>query len=224
MTADLETVVPEHLWSATSRLRGVGVRTRMTCVRRPDGSLWVHSPIALTPALVARLAELGPVTDVVAPNRFHHLFFRDFLTQFPSARGHVARGLGDKIESLRDYPCVTTSHWPGLRRYDIEGIPALQESVWFHEETGTLILTDLLFCFGRDNPLAVRCFAALSGVYRNLRMSRAMRWWMVRDRAALRASVQPLIDLPVQRIVVAHDTIVDTNAPDSLAAAFGWLP
>jgi hypothetical protein len=43
------------------------------------------------------------------------------------------------------------------------------------------------------------------------------------DKPALARSVAPLLSLPVQRVIVAHDQIVDENATEQLARAFAWL-
>ncbi|WP_341503697.1 DUF4336 domain-containing protein [Gallaecimonas sp. GXIMD4217] len=53
---------------------GVPYTTRMTVVRLTDGRLWIHSPIRLTEQLKARLADLGEVRYLMAPNHLHRLY------------------------------------------------------------------------------------------------------------------------------------------------------
>jgi hypothetical protein len=195
----------------------------MTVLRLGDGSLWVHSPIAPTDALVAELNALGRVRAVVAPNRSHHLHFLPFLHAFPGARGYVAPGLADKRPDLAHIEIASPDGWrPDLEGIFVEGLPAIAEIAWHHPVTRTLILTDLLFCFGTDNPPFARLLARVLGVDGRLAMSRTLRL-LVRDRAALAATARRLLGLAVGRVVVAHDSVVDVAARKQLARAFEWL-
>ena len=222
----LECLSPNALWHATQRLKfgPISLSTRMTVVRLRDGSLWVHSPITPTNELIKDLAAIGHVRWVVAPNRSHHLFFLPFLAAHPSAEGFIAPGLDTKRRNLRGYPCVPASApWRSeLEGFVIEGLPVLNETVWFHPATGTLILTDLLFCFSTQNVGLTKLVARVLGVHGSIAMSRTMKL-LVKDKPALWRSVAPLLALPVRRVIVAHDQIVSDQCNDQLAQAFGWL-
>ena len=222
----LECIVPDLLWHATQPLRfgPLQISSRMTVVRLSDGSLWVHSPITPTPDLVDALNRLGSVRYVVAPNKSHHLFFLPFLEAMPSAQGFVAPGLESKRPDLDRFARIPLdAPWStDLLAFRIEGLPILQETVWFHPRTGTLILTDLLFCFSTAHRGLAGLVTRLLGVRGVLAMSRTMKL-AVRDRQALAASVAPLLDLPVQRVVLAHDQIIVQQAREQLAQAFAWL-
>lgn len=222
----LECLVPDRLWHAQQPLRfgPITITTRMTVVRLQDGTLWVHSPIAPTAKLVQQLSAIGRVRYVVAPNKSHHLFFLDFLGAHPSAQGLIAPGIESKRPDLAEY--IRIGEWEpwgtDLRSFFIEGLPILNETVWFHPGTETLILTDLLFCLSKSSRGLASFLASALGVRDNLAMSRTMKL-MVKDRKALSNSVRPLLDLPVQRIVVAHDEVVTVSAKLKLAVAFAWL-
>lgn len=224
----LKTLVPDQIWHAQQALKfgPLAIRTRMTVVRLRDGALWVHSPITPTPELLAALKAIGTVRFVVAPNKAHHLFFLPFMEAFPHATGVVARGLAEKRPALKDYAVLDTpaaTQWaPDLQATFIEGLPVLNETIWFHDSSGTLILTDLLFCLGPDNSVLTRVLARLLGVYGRLGMSRTMKA-MVRDKAALADSVSELLCLDVRRIVLAHDQVIEAAATQSLEQAFRWL-
>jgi hypothetical protein len=196
----------------------------MTVIRLRSGALWVHSPIEPTPGLLAELSSLGEVRYVLAPNRTHHLFFRRFLKSFPKAEGFVAPGLAKKVNDLSQYPVVPApGPWQNeLRSWFIDGLPVLSETVWFHEKTGTLLLTDLLFCFGTNNTGLARLAARILGVYDRLGMSLTMKL-MTKDKKALRRSIEPVLLLPVQRIVLAHDQVIEEQATKKLKEAFEWL-
>ena len=222
----LHELVPNHIWYAQQSLNfgPIQIKTRMTLIRLRDGALWVHSPIEPTPSLLAELSTLGEVRYVLAPNRTHHLFFRRFLKSFPQAKGFVAPGLAEKIDDLSQYPVIPM---PGpwrdeLKGWFIHGLPVLSETVWFHENTGTLLLTDLLFSFGTHNTGMAKLVARLLGVYDRLGMSLTMKL-MTKNKQALRRSIEPLLLLPVQRIVLAHDQVIDEQPVKKLREAFEWL-
>lgn len=222
----LHELVPNHIWYEQRSLRfgPINIQTRMTVIRLREGALWVHSPIEPSPRLLADLSRLGEVKYVVAPNRTHHLFFQRFLASFPHAEGFIAPGLSEKVKALSEYPVVPL---PGpwkeeLQSWFIDGLPVLSETVWFHEKTGTLLLTDLLFSFGTNNTGLSRWVATLLGVYDRLGMSLTMKL-MTKDKQALRRSIEPLLLLPVQRIVLAHDQVIEEQAAARLREAFEWL-
>lgn len=223
----LHSVVPDQIWCATQPLTfgPITIRTRMTAIRLVDGSLWVHSPVAPTPALVGALQALGPVRHVLAPNRSHHLFVAPFLAAFPGATAHAAPGLSAKRPDLAHLPTLgpeAVDRWaPDLRGVYAHGLPILNETAWFHGTSGTLVVADLLFRFGADNPSLTRAVASLLGVRERLAMSRTMKL-CVKDRAAFAGFARALLELPVRRIVVAHDSIVETSARAQLEDALHW--
>lgn len=222
----LQCLSPNSLWHATQPLKfgPILLSTRMTVARLRDGSLWVHSPITPTPELINDLAQIGRVRWVIAPNRSHHLFFLPFLAAHPSAEGFIASGLATKRPDLKDYPVPpTTAPWCGeLSAFPIQGLPVLNETVWFHPASGTLIVTDLLFCFSTHNTGFTKLVAKLLGVHGALGMSRTMKL-LVKDKPAFKQSVAALLALPVTRIIVAHDQIIDEECTNKLADAFAWL-
>ena len=74
--------------------------TRMTVVRLADGSLWVCSPIALSPPLANAVNALGPVRHLVSPNKIHHLFLKDWARAWPDAKLYASPGLARRRRDL----------------------------------------------------------------------------------------------------------------------------
>ena len=222
----LTCTVPNSVWHAQQPLKfgPISLTTRMTVVRLRDGSLWVHSPISPTHELIEELQKVGTVRYVVAPNKSHHLFFLAFLNAYPTAQGFIAAGLELKREDLSRFPQVPReAPWGSeLQGFFIEGLPILNETVWFHHDTGTLVLTDLLFCFAETNRGITALVSKLLGVRGKLGMSRTMKF-AIKDKQALAKSVLPLLSLPVQRVIVAHDQIINEQPIARLTHAFAWL-
>ncbi len=222
----LTCIVPNSVWHAQQPLKfgPISLTTRMTVVRLRDGSLWVHSPISPTRELIEELQKVGTVRYVIAPNKSHHLFFLSFLNAYPSAQGFIAPGLQLKRPDLNRFPQISGEvPWNSeIQGFFIEGLPILNETVWFHSDTGTLVVTDLLFCFAETNRGITALVSKLLGVRGQLGMSRTMKL-ATKDKKALARSVSPLLSLPVKQVIVAHDQIIDEQPVAKLKQAFAWL-
>jgi len=142
--------IADDLWVAEQPLRylGVALNTRMTIVRLADGTLIVHSPICLTENLRSATASTGDVRFIVAPNRFHHLFVSDWQRAYTDAQTFGAPGLNTKRPDLKfsailgDDP--PTAWADEMDQTFMRAFPPLNEIVFFHRRTRTLIFTDLL--------------------------------------------------------------------------------
>jgi hypothetical protein len=225
----------DGLWSAEHDLfmpGGLHFRGRMLVVRLADGGLLLHSPVPVDDALAAALAALGPVRVLVAPNNLHHLHLGPAQERYPSALTWAAPGLGAKRPELRiDHVLGTeTPPWAGeLEPHFIAGIPWMDESVFFHRATGTLVVTDLFFHIHSADlaNLRSRFFFWVYGVANRPRQSPIVRL-QTKDRAAAGQSAQALLGLPVQRLVPAHGRVVEERAAavlrEVLATQLSWAP
>jgi hypothetical protein len=210
------TEVAPGLWSAIHLLRlpaGVRMPARMTVVRLGDGGLVVHSPIPADDELAAAIAALGPVRQVVAPNRIHHLFVAPFLQRFPGASLLGAPGLPAKRPDLTFAGTLDgTAPWPELAQTTIDGAPKIGEVVFFHRPSRSLIVTDLLFNVTRPASFSTGLLMRAMGNYRRLAGSRIWRF-QVRDRAAFRTSLDRVLAWDFVRILPGHGEVYD--APDA---------
>lgn len=208
-----------HAFSAN----GIPVTTRMTVVRLPCGRLWLHSPVPVDEALRTSLAALGEVAWIVAPSKTHHLFVPACAQAFPAATLYGAPGLRAKrpdLGRLEELPAAGAAPWaPELAWLLFEGIPFANETVWFHRRSATLVLTDLVQWWPGALPWRSRGYAALTGVRRQPAVARTVRA-LVRDREAARASAERILRWPFERVVMAHNAIVETDAHARLRQAF----
>ncbi|QTD44425.1 DUF4336 domain-containing protein [Ottowia testudinis] len=196
------------------KVNGVPVTTRMTVIRLTDGSLWVHSPVPLDGQTRAELDRMGPVRHVVAPSLMHHLFVNDFARNYPNAAIHGAPGLSAKrpdpvgLKLLDKAP----GPWsPELQFILFGGIPLANETVWFHAPTATLILTDLCQCWQGPMPWAARWWSTLTQTRDRFDMPLHVRW-LVRDKAAARASANAILRWPFERVIMGHTAVITHDA------------
>jgi hypothetical protein len=222
------TNVTSGLWIARHPLVFYGLKmvTCMTVVRLPSGSLWVHSPILLNPSLIDSLNALGPVEYVVAPNRLHHLYALNFLAHYPIAKFYVAPNLETKNPIFEGYPRIPEGPlvpWNGaLDSVFIEGNAELNETVFFHRESSTLIITDLAVRLGPWDSFGIRTYARINGCCDRLGHSYLLRT-LFKNRNAAARSLERVLRWDFERIVLAHGPVVDVEARKQFESAFAWL-
>lgn len=218
----------EDLWVTEAPLRffGLEVGARMTVVRLPGSKLLLHSPISATPELVQEVKALGSVAHLVAPNLFHHLYVAEWKREFPDAAIHVAPGLDAKRADLEVTGILTNTAdagWQGaLDQVVVEGFPLVNEVVFFHPASATLIATDLAFNVGPGSPWLTRVAIRLSGTYGRLGPTLLERFF-VRDRPAFRTALERILDWPFERVIVAHGEISEWGGREELIQGYAWL-
>lgn len=216
------------LWIAEARLRFLGLElgARMTVVRLASGDLLLHSPVAASEERVREVGRLGRVAHIVAPNRFHHLFVGDWQKHHPEAAIHVAPGLERKRDDLPISSllgAIPDPVWADvLDQVALTGIPATNEVVFFHRSSSTLIASDLAFQIGPESPPLTRAAFRAMGAYGCLCPTPLERL-LVRDRAAFRGSLERILAWPIERVVVAHGAVCESDGRARLARGYDWI-
>jgi hypothetical protein len=218
----------DGLWEINEPLTALGMALghRMTVARLPDGSLWLHSPVAFHLDLAADLTQLGPVGHIVAPNCVHDTYLEGWFAACPSARFHGAKGFAHVRRDLRFTDTLGhTAHPAWASVFDqlvVRGMPRLNEVVFLHRASRTLILTDLAFNLGPDLPLLSRLLLRVNGCYNCFAASRLLRT-TIKDPAAVRASIDRILEWDFDRVIVSHGRIVESGGPKLLREAYAFL-
>ena len=222
------TAIAPELWVARYPLSFMGfkITAGMVLVRLPDGGLWVHSPIPLTDELKAAVDALGPVRFIVAPNRTHHLSALPWAKAYPDAQLYVAPGLTDKNPAFADYPLIPpTAEAPWASALDsvfVAGNTEMNETVFFHRASRTLIVSDLLVHMGPWDGLLTRLYARLTGCYGRVGQSVVLRKFY-KDHGAARTSLAKVAAWDFDRIVLSHGPVIRESAKEIFKSAFAWL-
>ena len=224
---ELRALAPD-LWvvDRPQRFFGLSVGTRMTVMRLADGSLMLHSPIALDDRVRHELDALGPVRFVVAPNRVHHLYAGDVAPSYPEARLWIGPGLEVKRPDLR-YVAILDDEAPAEWRGQVDqvffrGRPYENEIVFFHRASRTLIMCDLAFNFGPTAPLTTRIWMSLMLSYGKFGPSK-LDPLLIRDRPAARASLKKILAWDFDRVIVAHGDVLERGGHALLGEGYAWL-
>ena len=224
----LRKLSPERLWVTEMPLRfyGVEVGTRMTVCRLSCGGLWLHSPIRLTKELRENLDRLGPVRFVVAPNKLHHLFVGDYFSAYPRTRVYASPGLPEKRRDLPFHGILTEAPEPGwaedLDQTVFRGERQLEELVFFHRASRSLILTDLVQSGHPESPRLTRLATRLNGTYKRPGPPAPVKLGF-RDKAAAKASLERVLSWDFERIVMAHGRVIETGGKAMFEHAYSFL-
>lgn len=217
----------DDVWTVSRPLRffGLEVGTRMTVVRLPSGGLFVHSPIALDTEVREAVDALGPVTAIVAPCLFHHLFVGEWAQAYPAASVSACPGLDAKRKDvawsrvLNDEPA---GEWKGsLEQAFFGALPVSNEVVFFHRKSKTLISSDLIFNLASHGSSVTRALAFMLGHKKP--GPTLIERMLLKDRAAARQQIDRMLAWDAERLVLAHGDLVLEGGTSALREGYRWL-
>jgi len=203
--------------------------TRMTVIRLPTGSLWLHSPTELNEALAEQVGRLGQVAHLVAPNTLHYWWIKDWKARFPEAEvWAVARldpGARDRVPEHRQLGNEPPPAWRGqIDQVIVEGT-RIMEADFFHRPSRTLLITDLIENFEdrRFNSVFYKWLSHIGGVIDpDGKAPLDLRLTFSRNRDQVRSAVEQMIAWNPERVIMAHGRWYATNAVGELRRAFRW--
>jgi Domain of unknown function (DUF4336) len=216
----------EGLWTVERAhgFVGIDVGGRMNVIRLSSGGLFLHSPVLLTAELKERLAGLGEVKYVAAPNRFHHIHVADYMNAYPEAKFLAAPGLPEKRRDIRFTGLLggdAPRDWEGeIEHFVFGGMPLHNEAVFLHRPSRTLLLTDLIFNFSGDLTTGQKVFAALEGGRERPAVSRLMRYFLMKDMAKVRQSADRVLEWDFDRVLLAHKDVIEKDGKEAFRLAY----
>ena len=209
-------------------------QTRMTVIKLNDCKLWIHSPIAPNEQLFTELDALGKVAYLISPNKIHYAYIADWKKRYPHAQTWSSPGVEERAKSQNVkvvFDAPLTDKAPDLWSDEIDqlifkGSSVIEEVVFFHKSTKTLIVTDLIENFESEkisSPIRRR-FCRLARVTApdgqtpiDYRMT-----FLGRQREA-RMSFFRMLNWKPDKIILAHGLCFFENGIDELKRAFRWI-
>lgn len=227
--------IDHNIWVDEQPLKylGLSVGTRMTVIVLSNGELVVICPIQVDDATIAQINQLGNVSYIVAPNLYHHLFAASFKAIYPNAKLVASPGLeskrpdliidkflsdvknifGDEVEYLL---------FDGIRTFGLGGAALLQEFVFFHRASKTLVLTDTAFHFDESfSPLTQLVFRLIGG-YKKLSPS-LLEKFSTQETENVKHSVQNILAWDFKRVIMAHGSILENDAKQQFKEGYEWF-
>jgi hypothetical protein len=210
------------------RFGGMPLWHRMTVIRLANGGLVLHSPTKLDLSSKREFQQLGPITAIIAPSWWHDLYLREYLSSYPDAKLYGAPTLVRWSQSLPFVELLdglAPSLWVDqIDQVHVQGIGLfLDEIVFYHRPSRSLIVADLLFNLSEKDAWITRALGSLViGPFPGCRFARLYRP-AVTDRRRMRAAVERILDWDFHQIIVGHGAVVESNAKEVFCTAFRWL-
>lgn len=209
---------------------GVMFTTRMIVVKLASGSVWVDSPVPVPFETLQRITELGPVRYLVAATPRHVWRLEAWHTLFPEAQLWVPRTTPFTLKKGHLPLAGTLSDTPhpdwvnDIDQLAFKGNPLIEEVLFFHKASRTVILDDLIQIhpFVKGKPLRNALIKLegvappYGGVGLDIRMS-----FTHRDLA--RRSLEKLLMWDFDKLIIAHGVCIEKDAKPFVAQAFHWL-
>jgi hypothetical protein len=206
----------ERVWRVEGALPNMPMKRVMTIAKRADGGLVIHNGICVADKELEQIKTWGRVAAIAVPNGYHRLDARVFHEKFPTARIICPEGARAKVAEVvpvtggyRDEPVDDA-----VRFETLDGTKGSEGAMIVRDASGTtLVLNDIVFNMphvGGFSGFMLRRVTASTG---GPRISRIARWFIARDKKALRAHLERLAQLPeLRRVVVSHHQVIDEPA------------
>ena len=204
--------------------------TRMTVAKLSDGSVWINSPVSVSFDLLKRITELGPVRYLLAATPRHVWRLTAWHALFPDAQLWASRATPFTLKKgTLLFAGILGDEPPQVWKNDFDqlafkGNPLIEEVLFFHRRSGTVILDDLIQIHPmvKGKPLRnalLKLEGVISphgGVGLDIRLS-----FIHRDLA--RQSLEKLLSWDFDKLIIAHGVCIETNAKAFVERAFQWL-
>jgi hypothetical protein len=223
----------ENLWIIDGppvRDMGVMFTTRMAVVKLSDGSLWVNSPVSVPFDTLNCITELGSVRYLLAATPRHVWRLAAWHTLFPAARLWAPRPTPFTLKKghlpftgiLGEMP--PQAWMDDLDQLAFKGNPLIEEVLFFHKQSRTVIIDDLIQIHskvrGRPFRNALLKLGGVAsphgGVPLDIRLS-------FTNRNLARRSLEKLLSWDFDRLVIAHGACIESDAKPFVKRAFRWL-
>lgn len=207
--------------------------TRMTIVRLSNGELWCHSPTELTQELKAQIDSLGSVRHLISPNKIHYAHIGTWARAYPEAIAWASPGVRDRaaqqeieISFNADLENEPPLQWAAdLDQLVFQGSRFMDEVVFFHRKSSTLILTDLIENF--ELHKVGKWFGWLTKLVGiadpdgQTPLDLRMTFWQQKEQA--RSCFEQMLQWNPEKVILAHGRWYEHNGAAELRRAFRWL-
>jgi hypothetical protein len=193
------------LMSFPWRTLGIDFRRNVTLLRLADGRVVVHSTARFTEQDITAIRRFGEPSWLVEATLMHDTFAKEGRAALPDipylGPDDFTKASGIPTEPLGSPP----SDWKDeIDVLKLDG-NRMKEHVLFHRRSRTLVVGDLFFSFAKNirgwPRFFVRHFMRLPRLFG---VSAFFRLFAVRDKEAFKKSVNRLLALDFERLLVAH--------------------
>lgn len=202
----------ERLCLVEGAVPGMPLKRNMCAIKLDDGSVVVHSAIALDPSTQKELEAWGLPRMLLVPNPWHRLDAPAYKTRYPDIKVYCPEGAQKRVAKavpVDGFYDALPATPPLVVRY-LDGVKKREGFLELRDDAGTtLIFNDAVF----NQPHLPGFFGF---VYKTIgssggpRVTPLLKLAMVKDQRALRAQLEKLAETPgLRRVIMAHGTRVD---------------
>ncbi|KAI0075948.1 hypothetical protein K474DRAFT_1623717 [Panus rudis PR-1116 ss-1] len=205
---------------------------RSTAIRLKDGKVWVLASTPLTEDTKKKLAELGEVRWIIAPNAFHHLFVKPFKDAYPDAKviGPEEVNVKRQAEGWQ-LDAVTSTDSSSVKFGFEEEIDycffsghSNKDTVYLHKTSKTVIAADILF----NLPGTEQYTLAKSMPYVPFFNSWTPRSWIMKffvwkkelNYETMKRDVQTVASWDFEKWIPCHGNVIESNAKAAFKTAY----
>jgi hypothetical protein len=214
-----------NLWQVRGSLP-IPLRRNMTIHRQPDGTLLLDSVVAMDEDGMRALEVLGRPRVMAIPHGHHRMdaaFYRRRYSELRVACPPQGLGRAEEVCPVDGTPEAVLEPL-GAKVHRVEGMLSGEYGLEVDIPGGkALILCDILGgpTPGEKPKLLMRLLGPPRG---EVGIARIVRFRMIKDRAAVRASLEKMADIPDLRIItVAHGPPIMSGCADVLRRAAASL-
>jgi hypothetical protein len=227
--------VAENIWIVDGpiiRFKKMPFPTRMTVIQLQSGDLFVHSPIALVDSLKSQIDALGQVRHLISPNKIHYWWVGEWGEAYPNAHKWASPGarLSAKKQDWEfDYDLgeAPDESWQNdIDQLMVHGGRFMDETVFFHKPSRTLILADLIenFELHKIRSRILRYLVSWAGNADpdgKLPIDLRLGYWG--RHAQIGEAVNTMLAWQPERVIIAHGRWYKANGVAELRRAFRWV-
>ncbi len=180
--------------------------------------------VMLSPGSKLSDADYRPVsgiTDIVAPSFLHWAGVPNAVRNFPNARTWGSAKVHAHHKEVKWTHTLAAPNWTHkdeLPIVELRGIPKIEEFIFFHKKSRTLIVTDLVFNLVGTRGIGPWIILSLFGTYRRFGVSKFFLKFL-EDRDAFKASLAELFSFDFDNIIMSHGDPIYGGAKDKLHSA-----
>jgi hypothetical protein len=201
---------------------GAKLPVRATVMALANGELAIHSPVAMDESVVTAVRRLGPVLHLIAPSALHHMHLPAALKHFPEAKVYGTRALLKKRKDLNLHAILNDgipAEMAGdLSSITLAGAPNVDETVFFHKASRSLLVTDMVFHITRPQGIMSKLMLSCTGT--NGRLAQSRLWHLfAKDKKSFVQSTHEMLGWNFDRLVPCHGDVLATGAKAAVQSA-----
>jgi hypothetical protein len=205
----------------------------MAVLRLPGGEMLLWSPVEPTEKLRSQIDGLGPVAHLVSPNRLHYVHIGAWKKLYPAATTWASPGVRERAQSQgvamtfdADLSDAAEGAWTeALDQAVFRGSRFLEEVVFFHRPSRTLIVADLIENFEPEklNAAMAITMRLLGATHPDGKANLNFRMTFVGRHDIAPASLARMTAWTPDKVIVAHGRCYEGDGEREIRRAFGWL-